>query len=184
MVDGRGAVPLSFVQKDYWGQWIEFLKAKQSHFWPKRNATCNKQAPPPLTLHEPNSRPLPNPIGALSPKQASMLVSGKLTPENVRSASRTYCASSDDDDDDSFASEENDHDDSSCSTDTFDMNEMEDLLRQISQPVVRSRIETWRELLSILLLVMFIFELHAKLNQFFIHTSGIEVRKLAMKTAC
>lgn len=155
MVDGRGAVPLSYVSKDYWRQWIAFLKAKQNLFWPQSTRTQHTR--PALTLREPDSLPLSDPLGALSPKQAAMVVSGVLPPERARFVPIDYCSSSDDeaddgdadglddedDDDDSqsFASEYDHRDDTCFTTDTFDMNEMESLLRQLSRPVAATRIE-------------------------------------------
>ncbi len=136
MADGRGAVPLSYVRKDFWGAWIDFLKTRQSVFWPKRSASRGGHPSPPLTLHGPDSRPLPDPDNALSPRRAAMLVSGRVTAENVRSDLECYGQADDDDDDDtnSFASEYDDHDDTCCTTDTLDMNEMENILRQLSHP--------------------------------------------------
>ena len=153
MVDGRGAAPLSYVRKDYWRQWIEFLKARRDVFWPMSARTHRER--PPLTLLEPDSLPLSDPLGALSPKQAAMVVSGRIDPDKARFIPTNYCSSGDevdedeesyddddnDDDSKSFASEYYNRDDTCCTTDTFDMNEMESLLRQLSRPAAATRIE-------------------------------------------
>ncbi len=161
IVDGLGAAPLSYVRKDYWKQWIAFLKAKKNVFWPQGDVPLTR---PDLTRLEPDSRPLLDPLGALSPKQAAMVAAGQIAPENARSLPKSRCVSFEDDNEDSdesdseetidderstdddtksFASDNENRDDTCCTTDTFDMNEMENLLLQLSNHVRSTR---WRVL--------------------------------------
>jgi hypothetical protein len=134
MADGQGAVPLSYVRKGYWRQWINFLEAKQNVFLP------HVALEPPLTMVKPHSLPLADPLCALSPKQAAMVVSGQIAPENALTVADDEDngdedSFSDDESSQSFASEyDKSHQNDTCwTTDTFDVNEMENLLLQLSE---------------------------------------------------
>jgi hypothetical protein len=131
MADGQGAVPLSYVRKGYWRQWVHFLEAKQNVFLP------HTVLEPPLTMVKPHSIPLTDPLGALSPKQAAMVVSGQVAPENALTIADEEDNGDEDSfsDDNSFASEyDRSHQNDTCwTTDTFDVNEMENLLLQLSE---------------------------------------------------
>ena len=114
MTDARDAVPLSYVHKEDWKAWIEFLDSCKDEFWPKRNvAVDGEEEDPPLALMEPNSRPVPDPPNALPPSMAAMVACGKMSPKEAALLQEE--SESEDDDDESSSDEEGDSDDESGS---------------------------------------------------------------------
>lgn len=82
--DARGSLPLSYVHKDHWPAWIDYLKSIKERFWKSRSVTLHgEQEPPELMLQAPNSRPLPDPNNALSPDLACLVAAGKIDPSAV-----------------------------------------------------------------------------------------------------
>jgi len=80
MTDSRGAVPLSYVRREHWPLWIEFLESKKDDWWPQQT---EEDSPAPLIDVAPNERPIPRPINALSIELAGMVASGIMSPEEV-----------------------------------------------------------------------------------------------------
>jgi hypothetical protein len=84
MTDCRGASPLSYVRKEHWAFWIEFLESKKDVFWPRRDlANEGEEELPALAMLGANTLPLPNPANALTLELAAMVVSGKMQPEEA-----------------------------------------------------------------------------------------------------
>jgi len=78
VVDCRGSPPLSYTKKEDWKRWIEFFDSKKEMFWPARDVNVDgEEAPPPLILEAPHSRPIPDPPNAVSVEQAKIIAAGK-----------------------------------------------------------------------------------------------------------
>ena len=85
MMDARGSLPLSYVRKELWAAWIEYLEAKKDVYWPKRKLKKDgEEAAPPLTLLGPNTRPLADPSNALTLQLAKMVSAGKMQPDEAQ----------------------------------------------------------------------------------------------------
>jgi hypothetical protein len=117
--DKRGALPLSYVRKEHWSDWIEYLESKKDVFWPKRKPEVDgDEEPPALTLLSANSLPMVDPKNSLTVEMAAMVASGRMTPEEAKflkyDKEDETCDSSDDcsdgdydsDDDSEYDSEE------------------------------------------------------------------------------
>jgi hypothetical protein len=137
MTDTRGAVPLSYVRKEHWPAWIDYLESKKDILWPKRNLKIDgEEEAPALTLLDANSRPLKDPENALSIKLATMVASGKMKPEEAQylkmdtTESTSACDFSDsedgDEDDSDYDCDDDDDDDS------LDEGEMTDILQDMA----------------------------------------------------
>ena len=103
MTDSRGAVPLSYVRRDHWPLWIEFLESKKDEWWPVRT---EEDKPAPLVDVAPNERPVPEPANALSIELAGMVASGVMSP-----AEAALLMEGDDDDDEEDSDDETSDDD-------------------------------------------------------------------------
>lgn len=80
MKDVRGSTPLSYIRKEHWNEWLQFLESKKESYWP---TTGDKTVP--LILQEAaHSRSPPEPKEALTPQLATMVASGKMTPADAR----------------------------------------------------------------------------------------------------
>jgi hypothetical protein len=119
LTDRRGAVPLTYVPKEHWILWIEYLESKKDILWPKRNLVNDgEEEAPALTLLEANSRPILDRENALSVEMATMVASGKMKPEEAhlleRDETESTCdfSNSDDNDNDSDFDTEDDEDSS------------------------------------------------------------------------
>mmetsp|Transcript_11200 Transcript_11200/g.22922 ORF Transcript_11200/g.22922 Transcript_11200/m.22922 type:complete len:384 (-) Transcript_11200:171-1322(-) len=83
MKDRRGALPLSYVPRDYWYLWRQFLDdivdvycpTSKSHVWDK---------PPKLCTREPESCPIPDPPNAMPVQLVSLVASGQMTLREAR----------------------------------------------------------------------------------------------------
>jgi hypothetical protein len=114
MTDLRGALPLSYVHKEHWPLWIEYLESKKDILWPNRDVKYDgEEGPPALTILDANSRPLQDPENALPVKLGAMVASGKMHSEDAQffksdktSSTCDYSDTADDDDDSDFDSEE------------------------------------------------------------------------------
>jgi hypothetical protein len=85
MTDSRGAVPLSYVRKEHWPLWIEYLESKKDALWPMRDLkTDGEEDAPALTLLEANTRPMVDPENALTVELAAMVASGKMKPDEAK----------------------------------------------------------------------------------------------------
>lgn len=80
MTDSRGAVPLSYVRREHWPLWIEFLESKKDEWWPPK---AEEDKPAPLIDVAPNERPIPEPTSSLSIQLAGMVASGVMTPNEA-----------------------------------------------------------------------------------------------------
>jgi hypothetical protein len=141
MTDARGAVPLSYVRKEHWPLWIEYLESKKDMLWPTRDIkSVGEEGAPDLTLLEPNTRPLPDPVNAMTVELAAMVASGKMKPDEAKFLKYDSTKSDDEtcgtsvydseDDSDSYDSDyDSDEDEFSLGDD-----EMADILNGISQP--------------------------------------------------
>jgi hypothetical protein len=145
MTDCRGASPLSYVRKEHWGFWIEFLENKKDIFWPKRDlAKDGEEEPPALAMLGVNTQPLPTPVDALSLELTDMVVSGKMQPEEVlflhysQGDEDTWDLSDDDSEYDSDGGMEFDDDDSS-----FDTSQMAGIMSNLS--IQNSNPIAWQE---------------------------------------
>jgi ankyrin repeat protein len=113
--DCRGAAPLTYVKKDNYHLWVNFLEAKLDRFWPVRDiATEGEEHPPPLTLRQPHSVPIPDPAHALPLEVATMVSNGRMEPEEA-----LYLDDSSDDED-SFSGSDDESDDDSYDSDDSD----------------------------------------------------------------
>ena len=135
MTDARDAVPLSYVHKEDWKAWIEFLDAHKEEFWPKRNVQIDgEEDDPPMALIEPNTRPVADPVNALPPSMAAMVACGKMSPREaamLQEESESEEESSDEEDD---SEEDSDEDDSDYdSEEDSDWDEDGDLAHLMSQ---------------------------------------------------
>jgi len=116
MTDSRGAVPLSYVRREHWPLWIEFLESKKDDWWPQKT---EEDSPAPLIDVAPNERPIPGPINALSIELAGMVASGIMSPEeaallqddNIGFADESEYGDDDDDEDDDGDSDDDSDDD-------------------------------------------------------------------------
>ena len=81
MADVRGSLPLSYVHKKHWADWVRFLHAEKDKYWP--NDTVGKTEPPALVLLPPNSRPMADPKHACSLELARMVASGRMKPYEI-----------------------------------------------------------------------------------------------------
>ena len=123
MTDARDAVPLSYVHKEDWKAWIEFLDANKEHFWPLRDVRAEgEQDDPELATREPNSCPVPDPPNALPPSMASLVACGKMSPKEAALLQQEDEESDDEDDDE----ESDDEDSGSESGSDYDSDESED----------------------------------------------------------
>jgi hypothetical protein len=126
MTDSRGAVPLTYVRKEHWPLWIEYLESKKDTIWPTRDLKSDgEEQSPPLTLTGANSLPMADPEKALTVELAAMVASGKMKPEEAQflKYDDTCETGSDDSEDDSDYDSDYDSDD-----DSMDESVMADIL--------------------------------------------------------
>jgi hypothetical protein len=111
MMDGSGALPLSYVRKEQYGAWNAFLASILNIYWNPRDAATCDQGPPPLSLEKANSRPAADPELSLSFELAALVSSGRMEPEEAILA-QIEADEDEEDDDSSFCTTDDD-----CSTD-------------------------------------------------------------------
>ena len=84
LLDCRGASPLSYIKKENHSTWIDFLSQNFDTYWPPRDiSTDGEERPPPLTLRQPHSLPIPDPGHALPLEVAAMVANGRMEPEEA-----------------------------------------------------------------------------------------------------
>jgi len=83
LTDCRGATPLSYVRRDQYKAFLEFLESKKDEFWAKRLVDDGEEGPPDLALYAPNTRPLLDPPNALPPQLAAMVATGRMGPDEA-----------------------------------------------------------------------------------------------------
>jgi Ankyrin repeats (3 copies) len=86
LADCWGSLPLEYVARKNWGVWIQWIEAHKDIYWPCRNIVMDGElsAPPPITLLPPQSRIAPVPTHPLPPALAKLLVSGLISPLEVK----------------------------------------------------------------------------------------------------
>jgi hypothetical protein len=109
MLDGSGASPLSYVRTEHFAAWNEFLESILDKYWPPRDTA---QGPPELALVKGNSRPVPDPVKALSLELAAFVSAGRLEPKEAIAA---QMGDEDDYDSDDDGSSYDSDEESSCS---------------------------------------------------------------------
>mmetsp|Transcript_9561 Transcript_9561/g.27256 ORF Transcript_9561/g.27256 Transcript_9561/m.27256 type:complete len:374 (-) Transcript_9561:276-1397(-) len=137
LMDCRGSSPLSYVSKDKYPIWIQFLSSKLDRFWPRRDiATEGVQRPPALALRQPHSMPIQDPLNALPLEVAAMVSNGRMEPEEA-----LYLDDSSEDDDSSYDSEDDsiysddDDYDSEDEDSEFDQAEMAEICLRAGGPM-------------------------------------------------
>lgn len=139
MTDCRGAVPLTYVRKEHWPVWIEYLESKKEILWPKRDLMAEgEEEAPPLMLQGSNTRPAQDPANALTVELAAMVASGKMSPVEAQflkydKTDAETCDSEDDDDDSDDDDSDYDSDDDD-DDDSLNDGEMDDLLSGMPLP--------------------------------------------------
>ena len=63
MQDARGALPLTYVHRDQWADWIQFLDRDKDIYWPLVQDPSALTSP--LVYQAPNTRPVQDPHNAL-----------------------------------------------------------------------------------------------------------------------
>ena len=111
--DCRGATPLSYIPPQHHTTFIEFIAGRKDEFFPDIRRSGPQQRPSPLfpsqlVQEPPHSRPVPDPTNALTPDVARMVVSGRITPQEL---SILLLQDGDDDDDDDDDESESSYDD-------------------------------------------------------------------------
>jgi Ankyrin repeats (3 copies) len=132
MVDSRGSTPLSYIRREHWAEWIQFLESKKDLYWPVQDKSGSKKEPPTITQEKPDSQPLPDPENALSVELASMVASGAIAPVEARLLQEVASESASEDescyqDEIEYDSEANDDDDDDDDSSSYDEDEDGDL---------------------------------------------------------
>lgn len=149
MVDNRGSTPLSYIRKEHWAEWIQFLEAKKDVYWPARDKSEGMKEPPAITQERPHSRPLLDPEDALTLKLASMVASGAITPIEARQLMEEDNESTSGDDDSSYQDDtecsgssysDDEGDDSDCSLDEATM---VNILQHMTAPDAKGKVIAW-----------------------------------------
>jgi Ankyrin repeats (3 copies) len=142
LTDSRGAVPLSYVRKEHWPQWLQFLESKKDVYWPRRHI---EQPAPALTLEQPNTRLAPQPENALTVELARMVANGRMTPAEATFLSYDMPheeTDSDDSDSDDFVSVSDEHSSDYCDSldddGSWDANDLDDILDNFASPKCRT----------------------------------------------
>jgi hypothetical protein len=123
MMDGGGALPLSYVPKEQYGAWKTFLASILDTHWNASGHSMN-EGPPPLALEKANSRPAEDPEHALSIELATLVSSGKMKPEDAIEA-QMEAEETDDDETTLNDDDDDDYEDDYYDEDEIDMIESE-----------------------------------------------------------
>jgi hypothetical protein len=122
MEDARGSLPLSYVHKTQYAEWIQFIDEVKDKYWPIVTSPMTNNL---LVRQPPHTRPIVDPMNALSLELASMVANGRLEPHEASVLKRTgtnlgaddvtdcetiYDDDDDDDDDDSDEEDDSDYD--------------------------------------------------------------------------
>jgi len=90
VVDCRGSSPLSYVKRDHWMKWIAYFQSRAERYWSPRDIkNVGEQPPPPLCNEKPHSRPIPDPMDAISLEVAQLIASGRMEPDDYLSSSKS-----------------------------------------------------------------------------------------------
>ena len=113
--DCRGATPLSYVPIQHHTTFIEFISRYKDQFFPEILGIGDSHDeiifPSQLVRESPNRRPVPDPSNALSPDVARMVVSGRITPQELTFLLLQDNIDDDDDEDDDSESSYDDYED-------------------------------------------------------------------------
>lgn len=156
LLDCRGASPLGYIKKENYARWLDFLMANVDTYWPRRDiATEGEERPPPLTLRQPHSLPIPDPGHALPLEVAAMVSNGRMEPEEAifldddsSDDDSDDDSSYDSEDDSSYDSEEDgggdgrggdDYSDSDSDESDFDADEMAEICLRAGGPMAVAR---------------------------------------------
>jgi len=83
--DCRGASPLSYIKRDNWSSWVEYLSDRKEEFWPPRDVgKVGIEGPPELVGEAPHTRPIADPSDASPLDLVVLVASGRLGPEEAR----------------------------------------------------------------------------------------------------
>jgi hypothetical protein len=141
LLDCRGASPLSYIKKENNDIWMDFLAANLETYWPVRDiSTEGEERPPPLTLRQPHSLPIPDPGHALPLEVAAMVANGRMEPEEAvfLDESSDDCEY-DSEEDSSDDSEDSDSDYSSDDESDVDAEEMAEICLRAGGPMAVAR---------------------------------------------
>jgi len=141
LLDCRGASPLSYIKKESHGIWMDFLAENLDEYWPRRDtSTEGEERPPPLTLRQPHSLPIPDPGHALPLEVAAMVANGRMEPEEAVFLDDSSDDSEyDSEDDSSYDSDESDSDLSSDDEFDVDADEMAEICLRAGGPMAVAR---------------------------------------------
>jgi hypothetical protein len=141
LLDCRGASPLSYIKKENNDIWMDFLAANLETYWPVRDiSTEGEERPPPLTLRQPHSLPIPDPGHALPLEVAAMVANGRMEPEEAVFLDESSDDSEyDSEEDSSDDSEDSDSDYSSDDESDVDAEEMAEICLRAGGPMAVAR---------------------------------------------
>ena len=138
LTDSRGAVPLSYVPKEHWSLWLQFLESKKDVYWLRGGS---EHLPPSLTLQQPNTRLAPQPKEALTVELARMVSMGRMEPAEALFLNYELPQEDGIEEDDSEDSESISNDcldcsesDSDDSNSTWNDDEMNEILESLALP--------------------------------------------------
>jgi hypothetical protein len=89
--DNSGALPLSYVRREHWGHWLQFLAFKKDEYLPESGGTNSANvsvASIPVPIYYVKNNYTPQIIPPLPIEVARMVASGKLPPEQARKFTR------------------------------------------------------------------------------------------------
>jgi Ankyrin repeats (3 copies) len=81
--DARGSLPLSYVRKEHWADWILFLDRDKDLYWPITMEHDVASLTLPYLHQGPKTRVVPHPRNALTLELASMVANGRLAPHEA-----------------------------------------------------------------------------------------------------
>jgi hypothetical protein len=125
MLDGSGALPLSYVRKDQYGAWIEYLGTMLDTYWKPLDESSGMEGPPPLALEKGNSRPVLDPENALPLELAALVACGRMKPDEAIAEHQPEDDDSTWDDEDDSEDDSDFYDDDTNTNTDFDFDEKE-----------------------------------------------------------
>jgi len=80
ITDCRGSLPLAYVNKNHWSEWIEFLDSMKDVFWPVRDISRDGDEPKPeLVCVKPHTNSVPLPRVSTSLQLVRLISMGKVS---------------------------------------------------------------------------------------------------------
>jgi Ankyrin repeats (3 copies) len=121
MQDARGALPLSYVRKEHWADWILFLDRDKDLYWPITMEHDVASLTLPYLHQGPKTRVVPHPPNALTLELATMVANGRLAPHEAAllKADVTNVSADDGTVEESYSSDESDDSDYSDSDGSY-----------------------------------------------------------------